>query len=179
MPGAARRRHPPVVIGVSLSVQSLSPDIRRRKSGLRLEALQWLLVALVTMVALHVFAPVARVVPRGLFWAGATLAIAGLLLSNVAAIRLRRAGTPLESDLTPTALLTDGVFAWTRHPVYLGMLMLLAGQATMLGSVGALLTWPAFGLWLHWRYVGAEEHVLLATFGEAYERYRSRVRRWL
>jgi protein-S-isoprenylcysteine O-methyltransferase Ste14 len=126
-----------------------------------------------------VFVPLARVVPRGLFWAGAAVAIAGLLLSNVAAIRLRRAGTPLESDLTPTVLLTDGLFAWSRNPVYLGMLMLLAGQAMMLGTVGALLTWPAFWLWLQWRFIGAEERVLLATFGEAYAQYRSRVRRWL
>lgn len=146
---------------------------------MRLEALQWLLVALVAMVALHVFAPIARVVPRGLFWAGAALAMAGLLLSNVAAIRLRRAGTPLESDLTPTVLLTDGLFARSRHPVYLGMLMLLAGQATMLGTVGAWLVWPSFCLWLHWRFVSAEERVLLATFGEAYAQYRGRVRRWL
>jgi len=145
----------------------------------RLEALQWLLLALVSMVALHVFVPIARVVPRELFWAGTAVAMAGLLLSNGAAIRLRRAGTPLESDLTPTVLLTDGLFAWSRNPVYLGMLMLLAGQATMLGTAGALLPWPAFCLWLHWRFIGAEERVLLATFGDAYSQYRRRVRRWL
>lgn len=146
---------------------------------MRLEALQWLLLALVSMVALHVFVPGARVVPRELFWAGAAVTMAGLLLSNVAAIRLRRAGTPLETDLTPTVLLTDGVFAHSRNPVYLGMVLLLAGQATMLGSVGALLPWPAFCLWLQWRYIGAEERLLLATFGEPYAQYRRRVRRWL
>ena len=157
----------------------MSPPVRRRLRRLRLEALQWLLLALVAMLALHVFLPLARVVPRALFWPGAGVLAAGLLLSNVAAIRLRRAGTPLETDLTPTVLLTDGVFAFSRHPVYLGMLLLLAGQATMLGTVGAILPWPAFWLWLHWRYIGAEERVMLATFGEAYAQYRRRVGRWL
>jgi len=168
-----------VATGVPLSAPWISPNARRRLTRVRLDALQWLLLALVTMVALHVFAPLARVVPRELFWAGAAVAIAGLLLSNVAAIRLRRAGTPLESDLTPTVLLTDGLFSWSRNPVYLGMLLLLAGQATMLGTGGALLAWPAFWLWLHWRFIVAEERVLHATFGEAYAQYRSRVRRWL
>ena len=146
---------------------------------MRLEALQWLLLALVVMVVMHVFLPLARVVPRGLFWPGAAVLAAGLLLSNVAAIRLRRAGTPLETDLTPTVLVTDGVFALSRHPVYLGMLLLLAGQATMLGTIGAMLPWPAFWLWLHWRFIGSEERVMLDTFGEAYAQYRRRVRRWL
>jgi protein-S-isoprenylcysteine O-methyltransferase Ste14 len=128
---------------------------------------------------LHVLAPIERIVPRELFWAGAAVALGGLALSNVASIRLRRAGTPLESDLIPTALLTDGVFRVSRNPVYLGMLLLLAGEATMLGTVGAMLPWPAFYALLRWRFIGVEERVLLATFGERYARYRTGVRRWL
>ena len=46
------------------------------------------------------------------------------------------------------------------------MLLLLAGQATMLGTVGAMLPWPAFWLWLHWRFIGSEERVMLDTFGD-------------
>ncbi len=162
-----------------LPVSPISPDARRGHIRVRLEALQWLLFALLTMVALHVFAPVARVVPRALFWPGAAVVLGGLLLSNVAAIRLRRAGTPLESDLTPKVLLTDGVFARSRNPLYLGMLMVVAGQATLLGSVGAMLIWPAFVLALRWHFIRAEERVLYATFDEAYVRYRGRVRRWV
>jgi protein-S-isoprenylcysteine O-methyltransferase Ste14 len=162
-----------------LSSTVLPQKPRSRRFGIRLEALQWLLLALLSMVVLHVFVPLGRIVPRELFWGGVVIGLAGLLLSNLASMRLRRAGTVLETDLTPGVLVTDGEFAMSRNPVYLGMLLLLGGEAMMLGTVGALLPWPAMWLLLRFKFIRQEERVLHDTFGERYAHYRSRVRRWL
>jgi protein-S-isoprenylcysteine O-methyltransferase Ste14 len=59
------------------------------------------------------------------------------------------------------------------------MALLLAGEATMLGSVGAVLPLPFFLLAMHWWYVPAEERRLDELFGPAWQSYRRRVRRWL
>ena len=162
-----------------MSVPSTPEDFPGQPVLARLEALQWLLLALVSMMALHLTAPMARVVPRGWFWGGAALAFLGLLLSNVASVRMRRVGTPLEIDRAPTLLLTDGVFALSRNPIYLGMLMLLAGEALMLGTLGALLPWPVLLLVLRLGFVRTEEQRLQALFGERYATYLRRARRWL
>ncbi len=137
-----------------------------------------MLLALVATVLLHLFLPLARVVPRSGFWVGAALAMFGIVVANLAAVRLRNAGSGLVSDRPPGVLLTDGPFAWSRHPVYLGMLLLLAGEGVMLGTLGALLSWPALYFVLRHRFVAAEERELAATFGDAWQVYRRRVRRW-
>ncbi len=162
-----------------MSVPSIREDLPAPPALARLEALQWLLLALLTMMALHLLVPMARVVPREWFWSGVALALLGLLLSNRASVRLRRAGTALETERAPTLLLTDGVFALSRNPIYLGMLMLLAGEALMLGTLGALLPWPVLLLVLRVGFVRPEERRLRALFGERYATYQRRARRWL
>ena len=139
---------------------------------------QWLLLALISTGLLHLFLPLARVVPRNGFWIGAALAVSGIVVANLAAVRLRNAGSGLDSVRPPSVLLTDGPFAWSRHPVYLGMLLLLAGEGVMLGTLGALLSWPVFYVVLRHRFVATEERELVATFGNAWQVYRQRVRRW-
>lgn len=177
MPRVSLRFPSPPVL--PLSFPALTPESLRRLFRLRPQPLQWLLLALVSMVVLHVFVPIARVAPRELFWVGVAVALVGLVLANVAAVRLRRAGTVLETDLTPTVLLTDGVYGFSRNPVYLGMLLVLGGEALMLGTVGAMLPWPAMALLLQLQFVRVEERVLQQTFGDGYAQYHRRVRRWV
>jgi protein-S-isoprenylcysteine O-methyltransferase Ste14 len=93
----------------------------------------------------------------------------------------RRSGTtfhPLRLD-DNSALVTAGVYAATRNPMYLGLLLLLTGFAVRLGSLTPFLMLPLF-VWVlnRWQIVH-EERFLAAKYGEAYEDYRVRVRRWV
>lgn len=146
---------------------------------MRLGPPQWLLVALLSVVVLHVLVPGARVVPRGCFWGCLALAILGFLVSQLAVLQMRRADTPHEYGLPPRALLTGGLFSRSRNPMYAGMLMLLAGEAAMLGTVGALLPLPLFYAGLRYGFVKSEERALHEAFGAGYLDYQRRVRRWL
>lgn len=75
-------------------------------------------------------------------------------------------------------LLTAGVFAGSRHPVYLGIRVMLFAQLLVIES------WPALCLWLISEILVQlqarfEEQAMLARHGAAYEAYCASVRRWL
>ena len=82
-------------------------------------------------------------------------------------------------DVPPERLVTTGIFAWTRNPMYLGLLCILAGWAVWLGNpfgagVLAVFVWAITAL-----QIKPEEEVLAANFGAAYAAYCRNVRRWL
>ena len=75
-------------------------------------------------------------------------------------------------------LSTDGPFAWVRHPIYAALDLLALGTLLWLPT-----PWTATGLLLM-AVMGdvrarGEEKVLQAAFGDAYRRYRARVRRFV
>lgn len=124
--------------------------------------------------------------PAPLDFAGRTglallLAAAGLGVAIAGALAFRRARTtlnPLRPD-SASALVTAGIFRYSRNPMYLGDLLLLLGWGVYLGSLPALLLAAAFVLWMDRWQIRAEEAALAARFGAAYEDYRRRVRRWI
>jgi protein-S-isoprenylcysteine O-methyltransferase Ste14 len=97
-------------------------------------------------------------------------------------IRVKRAfeaaGTNIRPDQPTTALVTSGLFAHARNPVYLGGLTALLGLALMLGSDWMMiLIVPAF-LVLHYGVVLREERYLEAKFGAPYLAYKQSVPRY-
>lgn len=87
-------------------------------------------------------------------------------------------GTPSPSD-EPVELVTGGVYRHTRNPMYVGVLLIVVGQAVRYRSLHVL--WWAVVCWLgfHRRVVEYEEPHLLEKHGEAFEDYREEVPRWL
>jgi protein-S-isoprenylcysteine O-methyltransferase Ste14 len=78
-----------------------------------------------------------------------------------------------------SAVVTGGVFRWSRNPMYLGMLVALAGWAAYLSNALAALLLPAFVAYLNRFQIRPEEQALLARFGPAYSEYMAAVRRWI
>ncbi len=75
--------------------------------------------------------------------------------------------------------MTDGLYAYTRNPMYLGLVIALAGVAFLLNERWPWLVVPGFAALLQWRFIHHEEQLMETTFGDAYLDYKSRVRRWL
>lgn len=76
------------------------------------------------------------------------------------------------------ALLTAGVFARSRHPVYMGIRVMLFAQLLVIES------WPALCLWLISEVLVQlqarfEEQAMFVRYGARYEAYCAAVRRWL
>jgi protein-S-isoprenylcysteine O-methyltransferase Ste14 len=76
-------------------------------------------------------------------------------------------------------LVTSGVFARLRHPIYTGMACFLVGLAIAFGHAAQLLiAAPLFALGT-WIRVREEEKLLRAEFGAAFDDYAARVKRFL
>lgn len=115
----------------------------------------------------------------------ARLVLGALLLGLVALhggwglLTFRRMGTTPEPNGVASALLTTGPFRWSRNPLYVGLSTLLACFGLLLDSAWMLFLVPVLVLLLDRLVIVREEARLRTQFGEAYEAYCRRVRRWL
>ncbi len=133
------------------------------------------------MWALNHYWPVLIIVPEAWSRWGWAVMAAAPVAPIAAIIQFRRAHTTVNPHKpeTATTLVTSGIYAWTRNPMYLGLSILLLGWGIKLGSLSPL-AGPLLFIPLIWYVqIRAEEHVLQIRFGEDYERYCRRVNRWL
>ena len=121
--------------------------------------------------------------PRPPVWLRIAAAAGGvsalLALDTTAMSRFMRAGTPIIPFRPATSLVTEGPYRMTRNPMYVGMGCVYAGAAVASGALWALATLPGVLLFIDREVIQREERHLAATFGEEYEDYRRRVRRWV
>ena len=87
-------------------------------------------------------------------------------------------GTPAPFD-PPRKLVIRGPYRFVRNPMYIGAGMTLAGAALYYQSVSILIYICLFFLITHPFVVLYEEPTLRRTFGDEYEAYFRRVRRWI
>lgn len=88
-------------------------------------------------------------------------------------------GTAICPTSIATRLVTDDIFSLSRNPMYLGMLMMMLGLAVGVGSIPYYAAALTLFIILNNAFCPFEEQKLAAGFGDAYEAYRSTVRRWL
>ena len=140
------------------------------------------LAALVLGLALDWFLP--SFILQGIFgfWtrliAGACLMATGAALAFVAIRSFSRAGTNVEPWQPALTLVTGGIFDWMRNPMYVGLVLTVAGIAIALGSGWTLVLLVAAALILHFGVVKREERYLAGKFGESYRAYMRRVPRY-
>lgn len=113
--------------------------------------------------------------------AGIALAVAGVCIALSGTFAFRRAGTtinPLKPETT-SALVTSGIYRYTRNPMYVGLALAVLGWAVYLTSAAAFLGPVVFVLYITRFQIVPEERALASLFGATFADYRSRVRRWL
>ena len=90
----------------------------------------------------------------------------------------RAGGPPGMSQGRPERLVTTGIYAHTRNPMYMGHLVFLAGLTLLTRSPLALAVTAAQVPWFDER-ARADHERLVTFFGEPYGQYAARVPRWL
>jgi protein-S-isoprenylcysteine O-methyltransferase Ste14 len=113
-----------------------------------------------------------------LAWAGVAFCLAGLLLMLWGVVSFGRSFRVGIDTEYPDRLVTSGVFAFSRNPLYVALACLLLGQFLVFPN-WVLLVFLAAGTWLFHRQVLREEAYLKGHYGEEYARYCKKVRRYL
>lgn len=78
-----------------------------------------------------------------------------------------------------SALITDGVFKFSRNPMYLGMVLILFGLALLLQSFSPFIVATIFIFVMERVFVNNEEKMLEEKFGEEWNRYKQATRKWI
>ncbi len=125
-------------------------------------------VTLLAVIAYSVFLPLK--LGTGWFYAGLFVYFLGMIFGFIATINFGTA--PLDIPVT------DGVYRFSRHPMYFSMFL------TFIGIGVASASWLFLLLTIIWLIIGdrgviAEERWCLETYGDAYREYLNRTPRWI
>ncbi|MBB3033271.1 methyltransferase family protein [Alteriqipengyuania lutimaris] len=110
---------------------------------------------------------------------GIVIAALGLAILGSGLVGFLRAGNDPEPWKKDTALVTSGLYRFSRNPMYLGMVLVQLGIALFAQSIGGLLSVPLAVVLIDHFVIAREERHLEKVFGAEYERLRKRVRRWI
>jgi protein-S-isoprenylcysteine O-methyltransferase Ste14 len=105
--------------------------------------------------------------------------LAGLWINLWASNYFKKVDTTVKPFQTSTHLVTIGFYKYSRHPMYLGMLLILLGIFLLLGSLSPIIILPVYITLITRNFILPEEKMLQETFGDSYQKYKIKVRRWI
>lgn len=140
---------------------------------------RYFFIAIVLIFLVHFIIPVVKFIPYPWNLIGIILIIIGSFLNLVADKKFKDLNTTVKPYENSAALITDSVFGLTRHPMYLGMVLILLGISMFLGSLTPFLITGVFVVLMEIIFIRVEEDMLEEQFGTEYLEYKQRVRKWI
>ena len=109
------------------------------------------------------------------------IATLGIAIALAGVLEFRRARTTVDptAPSKSTSVVTGGIYRFTRNPMYLGFLLVLAGWAAYLSNPVVLLGPVLFVIYMNRFQIIPEERILKSRFGAPFEQYLGAVRRWV
>jgi protein-S-isoprenylcysteine O-methyltransferase Ste14 len=139
----------------------------------------YLFLSIVIMVVLHFVFPVGRFIVFPWKLLGAIPLALGILVNLIADRAFKRHETTVKPFEGSTFLITNGVFRFSRHPMYLGFVLILIGIAVFMESLMPYAVIVVFAILMDMVFIRVEERMLEEKFGEAWLEYKEKVRRWI
>ena len=136
-------------------------------------------IYLLLTIGLHFILPLMQIIHTPYRFIGILLLVIGIWLNIWADGLFKRKNTTVKPFEKSSALILEGPFKFSRHPMYLGMVIALLGVAIILGSLITFLVPIAFFISMQIVFIRHEERALEQTFGQKYLDYKNRVRSWL
>ncbi|WP_339710227.1 isoprenylcysteine carboxylmethyltransferase family protein [uncultured Kriegella sp.] len=105
------------------------------------------------------------------------VAVAIILISLIQFFRAKTSVDPTKPSKV-SSLVTDGLYKYSRNPMYLALLLLLLAWGLWLGNAFNTLLAALFVGYMNRFQILPEEEALLRAFGKEYQQYVTNVRRW-
>jgi protein-S-isoprenylcysteine O-methyltransferase Ste14 len=110
---------------------------------------------------------------------GVPLIISGVWLAVHSDALFKRLETEIKPLRPSRIVVSEGPYRFSRHPMYVGFLAVLAGAAVLAGTLLPILVLVGM-VWLFTAFfVVPEERHMEEQFGDEYRHYKASVRRWL
>ena len=112
---------------------------------------------------------------------GSFMIISGLIIILSAIILFKKYQTTI-TPLNPsnaTKLITDGIYKFSRNPMYLGLLLVLVGISIILNLTGGFFFILLFILYMNLFQIIPEENAMVDLFKDEFLEYKKNVRRWI
>lgn len=151
-------------------------------SGVRFPPPFYFLIGLLIGFVIQYAYPV-RLAKPGLHWIVYALGVLwialGLLLAGWALFGFRRAGTSPLPHAPSSVLVSTGPYRLTRNPMYVSLALVSIGVGLLGNALWPILSVPVALVLVDVLVIRREERYLSGRFGDAYQSYCRRVRRWM
>jgi protein-S-isoprenylcysteine O-methyltransferase Ste14 len=131
------------------------------------------------MIVFHFLIPLAKVIPLPWTVLGLLPLACGVVINLIADKAFHKADTTVKPFQESSSLITEGVFRYSRNPMYLGFLLILIGVALLFGSLSPWIIIPLFVVLMEVVFIRVEERMLEEKFAQAWLVYKNKVRRWI
>ncbi len=139
----------------------------------------YFMVLLVLSILLHFFFPLMKFSYFPYNYIGILLIAFGIFLNLKADSMFTKSRTTVKPYLMPSSFHVSGPFKISRHPMYLGMFLILFGAALIMGSLITFVLSFVFIALMEILFIPQEEKNMEKAFGKKYLNYRKKVRRWI
>lgn len=147
--------------------------------GKRMLPPTYLYLSIVIMAVLHFLFPVVKVIPFPWNFLGAVPLALGVVINILADSAFKKQETTVKPFEESKTLIMSGVFRISRHPMYIGFVLILIGLAVLMGTLTPYLVIVVFAFLMDFIFIRGEERMLEETLGENWLKYKKKVRRWI
>lgn len=130
------------------------------------------------IILLFIFLPEFNYLPYPLNLTGLLPVIAGFAFIVAAGGHFKKHNTSRSNGVT-TYLIREGIYRYSRNPIYLGMLLILAGFCLLFPNVFNPVFLVLYFCYMNFYYIPLEEKYLSSLFSQEYKDFRKQVRRWI
>lgn len=134
---------------------------------------------IILSVFLHFLIPVKQIFYYPWSLIGILPIVFGIVLNIWTDKQFSKKNTTVKPFGKPTSLLVSGPFKISRHPMYLGMTLILLGISIFLGSAILFIFPVLFFVLMNFLFIKYEEKNMEKIFTDGYREYKKKVRRWI
>jgi protein-S-isoprenylcysteine O-methyltransferase Ste14 len=139
----------------------------------------YLLSSILIIIFLHYLLPIAEIIHYPWQLAGGLPLLIGIIFNLMADQSLKKFNTTVKPFEESDSLVTTGIYGISRHPMYIGMVLMLLGIAIFFGSLTPFFVIPMFAFLINEKFITVEEQMLEKRFGKNWSEYKAKVRCWI